>query len=117
MDTGLNPSIALNSINNVHLSMYSRTQNSSVSGHNMGVDTTDSLNLSQYFASVSVKLFMNGPLHLSVTVLQTQKPLISTQQSNASKPPRSPSLKQYIFIINHGFKERLFKNKQLSRNI
>jgi hypothetical protein len=60
MDTGLNPSIALNSINNVHLSMYSRTQNSSVSGHNMGVDTTDSLNLSQYFASVSVKLFMNG---------------------------------------------------------
>ena len=62
MDTGLNPSTALSSINNVHLSMYSRTQNSSVSGHNMGVDTllNNSLNLSQYYASVSSKLFMNG---------------------------------------------------------
>jgi hypothetical protein len=61
MDTFLTPSTALSSINNVHLSMYSRTQNSSVSGHNMGVDTIGtSLNLSQYFASVSVKLFMNG---------------------------------------------------------
>jgi hypothetical protein len=61
MGTGLTPSTALSSINNVHLSMYSRTQNSSVSGHNMGVDqSNNSLNLSQYFASVSVKLFMNG---------------------------------------------------------
>ena len=62
MDTALTPSTALSSINNVHLSMYSRTQNSSVSGHNMGVDTgiLDALNLSQYFSAVSVKLFMNG---------------------------------------------------------
>jgi hypothetical protein len=62
MDTALTPSTALGSINNVHLSMYSRTQNSSVSGHNMGVDTgtIDALNLSQYFSAVSVKLFMNG---------------------------------------------------------
>jgi hypothetical protein len=61
MDTGLTPSTALGSINNVHLSMYSRTQNSSVSGHNMGVDqSANSLNLAQYFAAVSVKLFMNG---------------------------------------------------------
>jgi hypothetical protein len=61
MDTGLTPSTALGSINNVHLSMYSRTQNSSVSGHNMGSDqSANSLNLAQYFAAVSVKLFMNG---------------------------------------------------------
>jgi hypothetical protein len=61
MNTFLTPSTALSSINNVHLSMYSRTQNSSVSGHNMGVDTTnENLNLAQYFAGVSVKLFMNG---------------------------------------------------------
>jgi len=62
MDTFLTPSTGLSSINNVHLSMYSRTQNSSISGHNMGVDTgtIDALNLSQYFAAVSVKLFMNG---------------------------------------------------------
>jgi hypothetical protein len=62
MDTALTPSTGLSSINNVHISMYSRTQNSSVSGHNMGVDSgaIDALNLSQYFAAVSVKLFMNG---------------------------------------------------------
>jgi hypothetical protein len=61
MDTNLNPSVSLSSINNAHLSMYSRTQNSSVSGHNMGVDnSTNSLNLAQYFSAVSVKLFMNG---------------------------------------------------------
>jgi hypothetical protein len=62
MDTFLTPSTALSSIDNVHLSMYSRTQNSSVSGHNMGVDSgaINSLNLSQYFSAVSVKLFMNG---------------------------------------------------------
>jgi hypothetical protein len=61
MDTFLTPSTALSSINNVHLSMYSRTQNSSVSGHNMGVDSNGAnLNLAQYFSAVSVKLFMNG---------------------------------------------------------
>jgi len=60
-NTFLIPSTALSSINNVHLSNYSRTQNSSISGHDMGVDTVGTnLNLSQYFASVNVKLFMNG---------------------------------------------------------
>jgi len=60
-DTKLVPSTTLSSINNVHLSNYSRTQNSSISGHDMGVDTFGTnLNLSQYFASVNVKLFMNG---------------------------------------------------------
>jgi hypothetical protein len=61
MDTFLTPSTALSSINNVHLSMYSRTQNSSVSGHNMGVDSSvESLNLTQYFLAITVKMFMNG---------------------------------------------------------
>lgn len=60
-DTKLVPSSVLSSINNLHLSHYSRTQNSSVSGHNMGVDQAErSLNLTQYFNSASNKLFMNG---------------------------------------------------------
>ena len=64
MDTTLIPSTALSSINNVHLSFYSRTQNTTTGGWNMGVDTstpnTGSLNLGQYFAFVSQKLFNNG---------------------------------------------------------
>jgi len=63
-DTKLVPSSVLSSINNLHLSHYSRTQNSSTSGWNMGVDTTSPnigyLNLSQYWASVTSKLFNNG---------------------------------------------------------
>ena len=42
--------------NNVHLSFYSRTQNNSISGVNMGAyDGTNDLNLFQYYASVAVK--------------------------------------------------------------
>ena len=62
-DTKLIPSSVLSSIHNVHLSHYSRTQNLSASGWNMGVDTLStagSLNLSQYFAAVTSKLFNNG---------------------------------------------------------
>jgi hypothetical protein len=61
MNTFLTPSTALSSINNVHLSMYSRTQNSSVNGHNMGMDQgLNSMNLTQYFLAITVKMFMNG---------------------------------------------------------
>ena len=60
-DTKLVPSSVLSSINNVHLSHYSRTQNSAISAHDIGVDVGgDAFNLSQYFASVNFKLFMNG---------------------------------------------------------
>jgi hypothetical protein len=60
-DTKLVPSSVFSSINNVHLSHYSRTQNSAISAHDIGVDIgLDALNVSQYFAGVSNKLFMNG---------------------------------------------------------
>lgn len=71
-DTKLVPLSVLASINNLHLSHYSRTQNASVSGWNMGVDTTTPnigyLNLSQYFAAVNQKVFNNGfyPTYASV---------------------------------------------------
>ena len=64
MDTSLTPSTALSSINDVHLSFYSRTQNTTTGGWNIGVDTSapnpGSINLGQYFAAVSQKLFNNG---------------------------------------------------------
>jgi hypothetical protein len=64
MDTTLISSTALSSINNVHLSFYSRTQNTTTGAWNMGVDSGAPLfgilNLGQYFAAVSQKLFNNG---------------------------------------------------------
>ena len=54
-NTFLNASTVLTN-NNVHLSFYSRTQNSSISGVNMGAyDGTNEINLFQYYASVAVK--------------------------------------------------------------
>jgi len=78
-DTFLTPSTALSSINNLHLSMYSRTQNSSVNGHNMGDDQgSNNLNLTQYFSAVSNKLFMNGayPTYASFSNTTNTKGLI-----------------------------------------
>jgi hypothetical protein len=78
-DTFLTPSTGLSSINNLHLSMYSRTQNSSVSGHNMGDDQgSNNLNLTQYFSAVNNKLFMNGayPTYASLSNTTNTKGLI-----------------------------------------
>jgi hypothetical protein len=64
MDSTLIPSTALSSINNVHLSFYSRTQNTTTGAWNMGVDAGAPLfgilNLAQYFTAVSQKIFNNG---------------------------------------------------------
>lgn len=87
-DTLLIPSAALSSINNLHLSMYSRTQNSSVSGHNMGVDepVNNSINCAQYFAAVSNKLFMNGvyPTYASTSNTTNTKGLILGNQASST---------------------------------
>jgi hypothetical protein len=53
--TGLNPSLVLSSAN-VHVSNYSRTQNSSVNGAQIGAyDGVNEINLYQYFNAVSRK--------------------------------------------------------------
>jgi len=88
-DTALTPSTALSSINNLHLSMYSRTQNSSVSGHNMGVDQgSNNLNLTQYFSAVSYKLFMNGsfPTYAALSnTTNTQGLILGSVESSTSR--------------------------------
>jgi len=61
MDTNLTPSGNLSSNNN-HLSFYSRTQNSSVSGINIGSfrDSTNEIWMSVYYAAVSRKVYVAG---------------------------------------------------------
>jgi hypothetical protein len=60
-DTAMNPSTNLTKTNH-HISFYSRTQNSSVSGWNIGCETApNASNLSVYFAVVAQKGFLSGP--------------------------------------------------------
>jgi len=54
----------LSSINNLHLSFYSRTQNTTTGRWNIGVDSTTPntgfLDLGIFYATVSRKIFING---------------------------------------------------------
>ena len=61
MNTGLAPSTNLSSNNN-HISFYSRTQNSSINGVNMGsfLSGSNEVWLSVYYAAVSRKIYLSG---------------------------------------------------------
>jgi hypothetical protein len=55
MQTSFNPRNEMGNFNH-HVSMYSRTQNTSVSGHNLGCyDSVSEITLFQYYSSVSLK--------------------------------------------------------------
>jgi hypothetical protein len=59
-DTSMNPSTNLTKTNH-HISFYSRTQNTSVSGWNIGCEAApNASNLSVYFAAVAQKGFLSG---------------------------------------------------------
>ena len=77
MNTNLTPSTALVSINNVHLSMYSRTQNI-IGYHDMGTDQgSNALNLTQHFlgAGVANKFFMNGAYPINAAAFNSTNTL------------------------------------------
>jgi hypothetical protein len=62
MNTGLNPSTEL-SVNNFHISYYSRTQNTSFSGGTLGQGVNGGSNntyIAPYYAAVVNKFFLNG---------------------------------------------------------
>ena len=79
MNTGLTPSVDLASNNN-HLSFYSRTQNTSVSGMNMGVRSASLQEfwMSLYYAAVATKLF-NAGTYPANTVISTNTNTLGLQ--------------------------------------
>jgi hypothetical protein len=89
MNTGLTPSVDLASNNN-HLSFYSRTQNTSVSGMNMGVRSASLQEfwMSLYYAAVVTKLFNAGAYPANTAISTNTNTLglqIGSQLSTTSR--------------------------------
>jgi hypothetical protein len=87
MDTGLKLSTTV-STNNYHLSFYSRTQDTTKSGNDMGANVTGGNNgLTFYFSAISIKFFATGAYptyYVNSTNNDTTGFLIGNRQSATS---------------------------------
>jgi hypothetical protein len=88
-DTQLSPSAVLSN-DNLHLSFYSRTQNTSVSGMCMGtrLNGTNEQWMSLYYAAVVTKLFNNGSYSANTAISSNTNTLglqIGSQVSTTSR--------------------------------